>query len=88
MNPIPTANIPILKLSVNYENFVKEKEDLKKIIEQFKKSNEYLSYQYNISELSILNIDISFQVISKKQIKKQIPNKQNEFIKYYLNEYL
>ena len=88
INPIPTANIPILKLSVNYENFIKEKEDLKKIIVQFKKSNEYLSYQYNISELNILNIDISFQVISKKQNKKQIPNKQNEFIKFYLNEYL
>ena len=87
VNPIPTANIPILKLSVNYENFIKEKEDLKKIIDNFKKSNEYLTYQYNISELNILNIDISFQIITKKQNKKQIPNKQNEFIKYYLNEY-
>ena len=88
VNPIPTANVPILKLSINYEIFIQEKEDLKKIIEKFKKSNEYISYQYNYSELNLLKIDISFPVMTKKQNKKQIPNKQIEFIKYYLNEYI
>ena len=88
VNPIPTANVPILKLSINYEIFIQEKEDLKKIIEKFKKSNEYISYQYNYSELNLLKIDISFPVMTKKQNKKQIPNKQIEFIKHYLNEYI
>ena len=84
VNPIYTATIPLIKLKVNPEKFLMEKEQSDILIKYsaFKHSDLYQSYPYDKNELDLINVDISFP----NYTKKNIPHLQVEYIKTSVNE--
>ena len=83
---ISTASTPIIKILINYENFLEN--NYLKDYEKFLNSTEYNNYSYNKNELKYLKIDISFPKNNNNNKKKRKNNiiNQIEFIKKVLKD--
>ena len=75
INPIFTASIPVIKLIIRPEIFLHDKQLISKYI-QFKSSNN--KYNYNINEIDLMYIDISFPY---NNFDRSTPSKQVTYIK-------
>jgi len=88
VTPIYTASIPLIKLMVNYENYLANNKPLLNNYSKLIKSDLYKNYPYDKeSEISYINIDISFPVSSHNKKNKNAPFLQIEYIKNSLEKY-
>ena len=60
INPIGTASVPVIKLLLNSEKFIKGKEDLENSFKQYKESSLFKHYLFDINELTKIKIDVTF----------------------------
>ena len=60
INPIGTASVPVIKLLLNSEKFIKGKEDLESNFKQYKELPLFKHYLFDISELTTIKIDVTF----------------------------
>ena len=60
INPIETASVPVIKLLLSKEKFIKGKTELENGYKQFKESSLFKHYLFNIDELTKIKIDVTF----------------------------
>ena len=88
VTPIYTASIPLIKLMVNYENYLTNNKPLLNDYSKLIKSDLYKNYPYDKEkEISFINIDISFPVSHNNKKNKNSPFLQIEYIKNSLEKY-
>ena len=81
VTPIYTASIPLIKLVINYDNYLKEHKSLLDNYSKLKNSSMYQNYPYDKEiELKYINIDISFPGNYNNKENKTPPLQQIEFI--------
>ena len=89
VTPIYTASIPLIKLMIKYENYLKENKSLLDNYTKLISSSIYKNYPYDVEqELSYVNIDISFPTNYNNKKIKNAPLHQIEFIKNTLSIYV
>ena len=89
VTPIYTASIPLIKLMINYENYVEENKSLINNYSKLTNSEIYKLYPFDSEkELSFVNIDISFPTNYNNKKNKNAPFHQIEFIKNSLSTYI
>ena len=86
--PISTASVPVIKLIIDIEKFIKNKDDLESEFNKFKQQNFFKNYIFDKNELTQIRVDITFIVKYKTQNliesekNKEILNKiENDKIK-------
>jgi len=86
--PISTASVPVIKLIIDIEKFIKNKDDLESEFNKFKQQNFFKNYIFDKKELTQIRVDITFIVKYKTQNliesekNKEILNKiENDKIK-------
>ena len=86
--PISTASVPVIKLIIDIEKFIKNKDDLESEFNKFKQQNFFKNYIFDKNELTQIRVDITFIVKYKSQNlvesekNKEILNKiENDKIK-------
>ena len=88
VTPIYTASIPLIKLLINYENYLADNKPLLNNYSKLINSDLYKNYPYDREkELSFINIDISFPVTHNNKKNKNTPFLQIEYIKNSLLKY-
>ena len=88
VTPIYTASIPLIKLIIKYETYLKNNNNLSINYEKLKNSILYKNYPYKITdELSFVNIDISFPIYYNSTNKETTPFNQIDYIKKSLDVY-
>ena len=88
VTPIYTASIPLIKLLINYENYLADNKPLLNNYSKLINSDLYKNYPYDREkELSFINIDISFPVTHNNKKSKNTPFLQIEYIKNSLLKY-
>ena len=60
INPIGTASVPVIKLLLSIEKFIKGKEDLENSYKQYKDLSLFKHYIFDINELTRIKIDVTF----------------------------
>ena len=60
INPIGTASVPVIKLLLSKEKFIKGKSDLENSYKQFKELSLFKHYIFDINELTKIKIDVTF----------------------------
>ena len=60
INPIETASVPVIKLLLNKEKFVKGKSELENCYKQFKELSLFKHYIFDINELTKIKVDVTF----------------------------
>ena len=89
VTPIYTASIPLIKLMINYENYLEDNKSLLNNYSKLENSTIYKNYPFNKEkELSFVNIDISFPTTYNNKKNKNAPFHQIEFIKNSLSKYI
>ena len=89
VTPIYTASIPLIKLMINYENYLEDNKSLLNNYSKLENSTIYKNYPFNKEkELSFVNIDISFPTNYNNKKNKNAPFHQIEFIKNSLSKYI
>jgi DNA polymerase sigma len=89
VTPIYTASIPLIKLMIKYNNYLEENKSLLDNYTKLINSPIYKNYPYDVeSELSYVNIDISFPVNYNNKKNKNTPFQQIEFVKSSLSTYV
>ena len=86
--PISTASVPVIKLIIDIEKFIKNKNDLESEFNKFKQQNFFKNYIFDKNELTQIRVDITFIIKYKSQNliesekNKEILNKiENDKIK-------
>ena len=86
--PISTASVPVIKLIIDIEKFIKNKDYLESEFNKFKQQNFFKNYIFDKNELTQIRVDITFIVKYKSQNliesekNKEILNKiENDKIK-------
>ena len=78
INPIETASVPVIKLLLSKEKFIKGKTELENCYKQFKEMSLFKHYLFNIEELVKIKIDVTFilsnDISNIKNIKEEINN--------------
>ncbi|MCQ2816393.1 MAG: hypothetical protein MJ252_03915 [archaeon] len=93
ITPIYTASTPVIKLRINYDNFLIQNankegfNELQKKYEAFTQSEHFLKYEFDKNELSTIKVDISFLFSESKgknggTTKRQIGYVKNSLMKY------
>ena len=89
VTPIYTASIPLIKLMINYENYLEDNKSLLNNYSKLENSTIYKNYPFNKEkELSFVSIDISFPTNYNNKKNKNAPFHQIEFIKNSLSKYI
>ena len=89
VTPIYTASIPLIKLMIKYNNYLEENKSLLDNYTKLINSPIYKNYPYDVeTELSYVNIDISFPVNYNNKKNKNSPFQQIEFVKSSLSNYV
>ena len=80
INPIRTASVPVIKLSLKPEKFIIGKEDLELKFKQFKEMSLYKHYLFDISELKNIKVDITFiyENNNKINLNEKLINKNDD----------
>ena len=60
INPIGTASVPVIKLLLSSEKFIKGNEDLENSFKQYKELSLFKHYLFDINELTKIKIDVTF----------------------------
>ena len=60
ISPISTASVPIIKLNIDPNNFIKGNNELENEMKNFINCNAYKNYKFDKSELNKIKIDITF----------------------------
>ena len=76
INPIETASVPVIKLLLSKEKFIKGKTELENGYKQFKESSLFKHYLFNIDELTKIKIDVTF-ILSNNNSNKNENNNIN-----------
>ena len=86
--PISTASVPVIKLIIDIEKFIKNKDNLESEFNKFKQQNFFKNYIFDKNELTQIRVDITFIIKYKSQNliesekNKEILNKiENDKIK-------
>ena len=86
--PISTASVPVIKLIIDIEKFIKNKKDLQSEFNKFKQQNFFKNYIFDKNELIQIRVDITFiinyktQKLNENETNKEILNKlENDKIK-------
>ena len=86
--PISTASVPVIKLIIDIEKFIKNKTDLVIEFNKFKQQNFFKNYIFDKNELIQIRVDITFifnyktQKLIENETNKEILNKiENDKIK-------
>ena len=78
INPIETASVPVIKLLLSKEKFIKGKTELENGYKQFKEMSLFKHYLFNMDELTKIKIDVTFilsnDISNNKNIKEEINN--------------
>ena len=80
INPIETASVPVIKLLLSKEKFIKGKTDLENSYKQFKELSLFKHYLFDINELTKFKIDVTFilpQDNSSNNPKEESNNSNN-----------
>ena len=83
INPIETASVPVIKLILNKERFIKGKTDLENSYKQYKELPLFKHYIFDINELTKFKIDVTFMLTTNDEsnnnnkIKEDINNINN-----------
>ena len=88
INPIETASVPVIKLLLSKEKFIKGKTELENGYKQFKESSLFKHYLFNIDELTKIKIDVTFissnsnnnniNINAKEESNNNINNTEND----------
>ena len=87
INPIETASVPVIKLLLSKEKFIKGKTDLENSYKQYKELSLFKHYLFDINELTKIKIDVTFILPkdnSNNNIKDDISN--NNIMENNLND--
>ena len=88
VTPIYTASIPLIKLMINYENYLANNKNLLNNYSKLINSDLYKNYPFDKEkEISFINIDISFPVSYNNKKNKNTPFLQIEYIRNSLQKY-
>ena len=88
VTPIYTASIPLIKLMVNYENYLTNNQTLLNNYSKLINSDLYKNYPYDKEkEISFINIDISFPIFYNSKKNKNTPFLQIEYTRNSLSKY-
>ena len=88
VTPIYTASIPLIKLMINYENYLANNQTLLNNYSKLINSDLYKNYPYDKEkEISFINIDISFPISYNSKKNKNTPFLQIEYIRNSLSKY-
>ena len=82
INPIGTASVPVIKLLLSKEKFIKGKSDLENSYKQFKELSLFKHYIFDINELTKIKIDVTFilPTDNNNKIINNINNNDNNSI--------
>ena len=72
INPIGTASVPVIKLLLSLEKYIKGKEDLENSFKQFKELSLFKHYLFDINELIKVKIDVTFILINNSDKNNNI----------------
>ena len=64
INPISTASVPVIKLLLSSEKFVKGRDDLENSFKQYKDMSLFKNYIFDTSELTKIKIDVTFILVN------------------------
>ena len=67
ITPIETASVPVIKLILSKEKFIKGKTELENSYKQFKELSLFKHYLFDIKELTKIKIDVTF-LLSKENL--------------------
>ena len=88
VTPIYTASIPLIKLLINYENYLANNKTLLNNFSKLINSDLYKNYPFDKEkEISFINIDISFPVSYNNKKNKNTPFLQIEYVRNSLQKY-
>ena len=87
INPIGTASVPVIKLLLSKEKFIKGKSDLENSYKQFKELSLFKHYIFDINELTKIKIDVTFilPTDNNNKIINNINNNDNNSIENNTN---
>jgi DNA polymerase sigma len=71
INPIETASVPVIKLLLSKEKFIKGKPDLENSYKQYKELSLFKHYLFDINELTKIKIDVTF-ILPKDNLNNNI----------------
>jgi len=74
INPIGTASVPVIKLLLSLEKYIKGKEDLENSFKQFKELSLFKHYLFDINELTKVKIDVTFILVNNSDKNNIIIN--------------
>ena len=69
INPIGTASVPVIKLLLSLEKFIKGNEDLENSFKQYKELSLFKHYLFDVNELTKIKIDVTFIMTSNNKNK-------------------
>ena len=85
--PISTASVPVIKLVLTSEKFIKGNDYLENSFKQFKELSLFKHYIFDINELLTIKIDVTFILIDKNTKINNIANNEiNELNEKDLNK--
>ena len=64
ITPISTASVPVIKLLLSSEKFIKGKDDLENSFKQYKEMSLFKNYIFDTSELTKIKIDVTFILVN------------------------
>jgi DNA polymerase sigma len=76
INPIETASVPVIKLLLSKEKFIKGKTDLENSYKQYKELSLFKHYLFDINELTKIKIDVTF-ILPKDNLNNNIKEEIN-----------
>ena len=77
INPIGTASVPVIKLVLNLEKFIKGKDELENNFKHFKELSLFKHYIFDSNELTKCKIDVTF-ILADNKNNKNINTEINE----------
>ena len=85
INPIETASVPVIKLLLSKEKFIKGKTDLENSYKQYKELSLFKHYLFDINELTKIKIDVTF-ILPKDNLNNNIKEEINNNIENNIND--
>ena len=74
INPIGTASVPVIKLLLSPEKFIKGKEDLEISFKQYRDLSLFKHYLFDTNELTKIKIDVTFIMTNDNNISNNKTN--------------
>lgn len=86
VNPILTASVPVIKLVIDPHDFLPTDSEESKAFSEFKASEMFRNYKFDLADLLKLKVDITFSDLSQKD-KIDNTNRTVEWAKATLTQY-